>query len=171
MKTITAHDVALVQSLLPTAAALTCAVADNNRVEVRRLLASVDPRTLPTLTVLLAAHVDPEKPFRPNVMHTDAPIVPIVRAAGIRFLIPEAQIRSAARSRTVVDARSVACYAARLAGMTLTDIGTYVRRDHSTVLYACTRVGESAHLRRTANAILLDLGYDRSVEHQEVLAS
>lgn len=158
----------LVQSMLPTAAALTCAVADRDREEVARVLTGLDTKSLHALAVVLAAHVDPDKPFIPAPVHT-APIVAIVHSAALRFRVTETLIVSVNRSRDVVDARSVACYAARLAGMTLTDIGRHVHRDHSTVFHACTRVGEDHRLRRVANAILDELGFE--VAPQGVLAS
>lgn len=164
----------LVQSMYPTAAALACAVADMGPGQVADILTPLTVRDLHALAVVLAAHIDPDKPFQAAPMVN--PIAAAVRAAAIRFHVPEAAVLSGSRHRPVVDARAVACYVARIAGMSSTAIGSYVGRDHTTVLYACTRVGENPHLRAVAGDVFADLGVTTPVlagddDLEEVLAS
>lgn len=158
----------LVEAMLPTAAALTCAVADRDPVEVEELLAELDTRDLHALLVLLAAHVDPDKPFSPNL--TGSPIAQAVRLAAMRFRVPESRVLDRSRDQAATNARAVACYVARLAGMSSPAVGKHIGRDHSTVLNACARVGESAHLRQIAMEILEELGL-QSPRQREAMAS
>lgn len=66
-----------------------------------------------------------------------------------------------ARDRETVDARAVACYAAHLLGHKYSHIGRQIGRDHSTVMHAVGRVGETPRLRAIAQRIAGQFGWDR----------
>lgn len=137
-------------AVIPTAAALVCAVADHEPDEVARVLAEVTDWH--ALAVVLAGHVPADSailgPAGP-LTHDDIAKV-LLEETARRFRITVDQIRSTDRRREVVDARAVAMAAMRYAGLTSVFIGHVVRKDHSTVLYAASRVGENARLRRVA---------------------
>lgn len=153
---------ALTDALLPTAAALACAVADGDDPQVQDLLGDLDRPTLTALARVLAAHVDPDKPFTRNLNGNAPPVAVAVRRAADRFGVPEHLIFSTSRRQTVVDARAVACYAAhRLAGMSSPAVGRYINRDHSTVLYACSRVAADDRLRDIAEDLIPGLPPNR----------
>jgi hypothetical protein len=135
---------------IPTAAALVCAVADHDPDEVARLLGEVTDWH--ALAVVLAGHVPADSailgPTGP-LTHDDIAQV-LLEETARRFRITVEQIRSTDRRREVVDARAVAMAAMRYAGLSSPYIGKVMDRDHSTVLHAAGRVGETARLRRIA---------------------
>ncbi|HKO27582.1 MAG TPA: helix-turn-helix domain-containing protein [Solirubrobacteraceae bacterium] len=92
------------------------------------------------------------------------PIVGAVEHAARTFGVTVADIHSPSRRREKVDARAVACYAARLLGYSYVAIGRHVDRDHSTVMHAVSRVGETPRLRGIAERIAGPLGWDREAE-------
>jgi chromosomal replication initiator protein len=68
----------------------------------------------------------------------------IQRVVATHYELPPESLRGKRRTSTVALARQVAMYLTKqLTSMTLVEIGRrFGNRDHSTVLYACTRVGE-----------------------------
>ena len=143
---------------IPTAAALVCAVADHDPEEVARVLAEVTDWH--ALAVVLAGHVPADSailgPTGP-LTHDDIAQV-LLEETARRFRITVDQIRSADRRREVTDARAVAMAAMRYAGLTSVFIGRVVDKDHTTVLYAASRVGENARLRRVATDLAAHVG-------------
>ena len=139
--------------VLPAAAALICAVADYDPDEVAKILAKVTDWH--ALAVVLAAHVPADAVLaaaRPDLTH-DALAEQILTETATRFRVTVEQIVSAARHREVTDARAVAMAAMRQIGLSSVFIGRVVNKDHTTVLYAASRVGENARLRKVANEI------------------
>lgn len=139
--------------VLPAAAALICAVADHDPDEVAKALAKVTDWQ--ALAVVLAAHVPADAVLTgtsPDFTH-DALAEQILTTTAARFHVTIEQIVSAARHREVTDARAVAMAAMRQVGLSSVFIGRVVSKDHTTVLYAASRVGENARLRKVANEI------------------
>ena len=135
----------------PAAAALTVAVADNDRDMVARVLTGLDTEQLYALAVVLAAHVDPDRPFThggcpPTILHA-------VTTTARAFHLTPAELLANDRRRHVCDARAVACYVARAWGYSYPEIGSHLGKHHTTVMHACIRVGEDARLRRLANRL------------------
>lgn len=145
---------------IPTAAALIVAVDAGDPTEVADILTALDTDDLYALAVVLAAHIDPDRPL---AMHGTqvSPIAACSRSAAAAFGIPMTAMRGdCPRTRDVLDARAVAIYAAKVCdpAAAWTAIGRYVGRDHSTVIHAHTRVGENDRLRRIAVRIADQVG-------------
>lgn len=137
------------KAALPAAAALVCAVADNDADEVADILAGVTDWQ--ALAVILAGHVPVDTPLTgAGQLGPEATALRILAATAHRFDTTVGRLRSTDRHRHVTDARAVAMAAMRYAGLTSVFIGQQLNRDHSTVLYAASRVGESARLREAA---------------------
>lgn len=151
----------LIDALVPTAAALVVAVDEQDRDAVGCLLSGHSATELHALAILLAAHVDPDKPFRMTAGHV-TPTREAAHHAAIAFGVPITEIFSQSRRREAVDARGVACYVGRLLGQSQTAIGQGIDRERSTVLHAIGRVGETPRLRRIAERIATEMGWDRN---------
>lgn len=149
----------LVQAIRPTAAALVCAVTDDDATEVRQLLTKLNTQELYALAVVLAANVPDDAPLELRGPLTPAQQIDgaITRAAEAFNTTGEA-ILSTDRHRNIVDARTVAMAACRLVGLSSPYIGEAFNRDHSTVLHAAGRIGEIGHLRRAALRIADEIG-------------
>lgn len=152
----------LARSMTPIAAALAVAVADHNADEVANLIVGLSRNQMNALAVVLAAHVDPDKPFK-RVVIANATQKAASRAA-VAFGLHPSEVMSTSRRREVLDARAVTYYAAHLAGDNYSQIGRVMDRDHSTVAHALSRVGTDRRLRRIAKRIARDLGWDRNAE-------
>lgn len=82
--------------------------------------------------------------------------------AANRFGVTRDEILSKSRRTEATEARQVTCYALRLAGdLSYPRIGIHVGRDHTTVMHAIAKVGETARLRRIGNDIAQTLGWTR----------
>jgi hypothetical protein len=71
------------------------------------------------------------------------------------------------RDRIITDARAIAMYACHRAGLTYSAIGRAFGRDHTTAMYAVTRVGETARLRGIANQVLEQVGITRPADEPD----
>lgn len=157
------------EAILPTALALVAAVADWDAPEVTRLTANLDRGQMHALAVVLAAHVDLDRPITTDL---PAPLTPndlcarAIHIAAELYGVDADLITSHDRSRPALDARAVAMYATRLCGLSSPFIGARFNRDHSTVLHACGRVGETPRLRRAATRVAMQCGWSR--DDQEV---
>lgn len=150
------------KAALPAAAALVCAVADHDPDEVARILADVTDWQ--ALVVVLAGHVPTDTALTGSGhLGPEAVALRILTDTARRFDTTIGKLRSTDRHRHVTDARAVAMAAMRYAGLTSVFTGQQVCRDHTTVLHAATRVGESAHLRQVALDIA-QLNADRPAE-------
>lgn len=147
--------------LMPTAAALAVAVRSGNHQQASGLLRNLDTPDLHRLAKALAKYVDMGSLLGDAPHDPQAPIREAVAAAAARFGVTPEAVLSPDRHREVVDARMVACYVARLHGMTLTSIGGYLGKDHTTVMNAAVCVGERPRLRRIALKIAAQTGWDR----------
>lgn len=92
------------------------------------------------------------------------PIEAAIERSAQTFGVTVAAILSPSRVRENVDARAVVCYTARLLGYSYVAIGHKLDRDHSTIMHACSRVGESPRLRGIAQRMAEHLGWDRDAE-------
>lgn len=112
----------LVDSILDKAAALVCAVHDFDAVESQDLLTDLSPEELLAMTVILAAHIDAEEPFRPRVRHS-----PFLTIAEITVHTAEhfgMQTRDVYRNsqKAHMDATMIVCWIASSLHVPLTDI-------------------------------------------------
>lgn len=157
------------EAIRPTAAALVCAVADQDAHDIRDILTKLDTSELYALAVVLAANVSDDAPLH-NYLATLTPEqqvdVAITRAAEL-FNTTGDHILAGDRHRHTTDARAVAMAACRLVGLSSPFIGTAFQRDHSTVLHAAGRVGEIPRLRHAAVAIADEIG-DRGFLNDEL---
>jgi hypothetical protein len=92
------------------------------------------------------------------------PIDGVIERSARTFGVTVADILSPSRVRANVDARAVVCYASRLLGYSFVAIGKRIDRDHSTVIHAYGRVGETPRLRGIAQRMAAELGWDREAE-------
>lgn len=119
---------------------------------VSQVLNPLDRRELEAVAIILADHVDPEQ----------ARILSVIRMSAKTFKITREAITSAARDTASVDARAVAVYALRLFDLSYKRIGDVLGgRDHTTMINAAARAGESPRLRGIATAIAIELGWER----------
>lgn len=145
------------EAATPHAAALVVAVADYDAETIARVLATVNDWQ--ALAVVLAAMVPRSVGVTMRAdMSTYGVATAILEETARRYRIHPDRICSADRHREVTDARAVAMAAMRYAGLTSVFIGSVVGRDHSTVLYAATRVGENPRMRRVAIEIATSTG-------------
>jgi hypothetical protein len=160
------QQIDLAVAAIPTAAELVVAVDNGDATTVADLLAGCDRQDLYALCVVLAAHVDPDRPFTPRDAHLP-PIVLASQHAAALFNLSMREMRGGeSRRRDVLDARAVAIYAAKLCDpdTTWTSLGRYVGRDHSTIIHAHARVGADARLRRIANGIADHVGRPETLD-------
>lgn len=146
----------LIEAITPDAAALVCAVLDDDRRSVATILNPLDRESLYALAILLAANVADDSGLQAGAKQAPKPALVVQHAiheAAVAFGTSPEAILSTARHRAIGEARQVAMAACRLSGMTSVAIGEAFGRDHSTVLHAATRVGESERLRRIAKRI------------------
>lgn len=137
------------EQALPLAVDLVGAVTAADRDQVAAVLAQVTDWQ--ALAVVLAAHIPSSvlAGLKAELDH-DTTAGLILNETADRFRVPVHRILSADRHRDVLDARAVAMAAMRYAGLSSPYIGKVMDRDHSTVLHAAGRVGETARLRRIA---------------------
>jgi chromosomal replication initiation ATPase DnaA len=144
--------------MLPVAAALAIAVDEEDTDAIERMLTTLSTNQLYALAVVLAAHVDPDRPF----VRTDiaAATKRAARHAAELFDIEVADIFGDSRRREHSEARMVTYYAAQLAGDNYSQIGRVMNRDHTSVISGVTRVGETPRLRAIARQIAERLGWE-----------
>lgn len=155
------------EAMLPIAAALACAVDDNNRDDVARILEPLDRQQLYALAIVLAAHLPTDEPLS-TTAGPDRICVAAIKAAAQAFDTTPEAILSNDRHRHVGDARAVAMTVARRAGVSSPVVGAHFGRDHSTVLHNASRVGETPRLRGAVDRIWHQLYADHNARHLEV---
>lgn len=147
------NDLAIKRAM-PNAAALIDAVAGEDRAAVGEVLTTLTTTELHALAIVLAAQIVPAtteaEQMRKAVGH-----------AAAAFGISASMALGSSRTREAIDARAVASYVGYLLGMSSVRIGKEIGRDHSTVLHARGRVGETPRLRGIAQRIAEGLGWDR----------
>ena len=144
----------LIQRAIPSASALIEAVQDHDADTVADILTTLDVPQLHALAIVLADLSRPPASEDEHLGHA-------IDLAARVFRVPPAAITGPSRNRELVDARAVVCYAGRLLGGSYSGIGRHLGRDHSTVMHACGRVGETPRLRRIATDIAERLGWNR----------
>jgi len=146
------------EAVLADAAALVCAVADQDQAEVARILTTITD--WPALAVVLAGQVDDSRPLTLEVQafRAEDRAARIIAKTAAVTRIPADLITSPARDRNTAAARAVAMYVCHLAGITYAASGRAFNRDHTTAMYAVARVGEDARLRELGQQIATDCG-------------
>lgn len=139
-----------------TAAALICNVHDGYVFSAPMMLRRLKHSELLDLAIILARQAAPDEPLRRAVTpRADADrsiAIAIAKAAGHYGVLPT-DIMSTSREKRVAQARHVALWLAREAGVTYPKIGQAVQRDHSTVIASCRRVEGDHALLSIARAI------------------
>lgn len=92
---------------------------------------------------------------------TEDAVDTILAAAVQPFGVTAADVLCGDRHREASEARAVACYAAHLLGLSAKGTGRRLGLDHSSVIYNRSRVGENPRLRRIAQTIAAQLGWNR----------
>lgn len=158
------------EAMLPAAAALAVAVADYDAAAVADVLKPLEHRELHALCIALAANVDLDAPLTADIAELtprDIATRAINIAAELFYTESDAILARTRDRRNVSDARAVAMYACRLVGLSSTYTGRQFNRDHSTVLYSCTRVGEDPRLRGIGKRIAAQCGWARGAIEEE----
>lgn len=143
-----------IKRAMPSAVALIEAVANEDQADVTAILTTMDTTELHALAIVLAARCIPDD--SESELMTKA----IARAAGA-MATNATVVLSSSRRREAIDARAVACYVGYLLGISYSRVGREIGRDHSTVMHAVGRVGETPRLRGAAQRIAESLGWDR----------
>lgn len=144
----------LIKRAMPNAAALVDAVANEDQAEVAQVLTTLSTTELHALAIVLAAQVAPETTEAEKMRRA-------VRLAAGAFGTTTTIVLGTSRVREAIDARAVAAYVGHLLGLSYSRIGREIGRDHSTVMHACGRVGETPRLRGVSHRIAEQLGWDR----------
>jgi chromosomal replication initiation ATPase DnaA len=150
----------VIDDLTPYAAQLICGVIEHNPAETHAILNGLTRHQLQALAVILAASVDPDKPLGratemvPPYIGT---VGRIVQTVAIEIGVDPTDIYGTSRERLDVDARHIVCWIAAAFGLSSTQIGKALSRDHSTVLNATTRVTSTPMLMRVASRIHAEL--------------
>src|SRR5689334_9828440 len=146
----------MIAKATPRAAELVEAVANQDRDGVAAVLLDVDAETMHAIAIVLASWVDPDS----TLMDHPAPggsLALAARVAGTtarKFGLSSADLSGRSTRRDIADARAVAAYVShRLLEVPSTTTGRALGRDHTTILHACSRVGEDVRLRRVAHDI------------------
>ncbi|WP_232676710.1 helix-turn-helix domain-containing protein [Nocardioides sp. R-C-SC26] len=142
---------ASIDVVVPAARALVRAVGDRDGEKIAEALGGLTGDGLRALVLLLADEVSTTSELRRPPLSATA--AAILAETARRFRVHPDVLVSQDRRREPTVARQVGMAAARLAGLASTDIGGAFHRDHSTVLYAASRVGEDARLQRIAREI------------------
>jgi hypothetical protein len=154
-------------AVMPIACDLVCAVKDSDPERISEIL--LDPATdLVALAVVLAAMVPDDKTLSELVTVTDEPEEAmsrrVVQQAAVWtsqwYRVPASMIFSPDRRREVNAARMVVCWVAAHQGLTYSEIGRQVGRDHSTVMHAIARVTADRDMYAVALKVLADLGVE-----------
>jgi chromosomal replication initiation ATPase DnaA len=147
----------LAASMIPVAAGLAVAVDEDDPDTVEEILTTLSTQQLYALAVVLAAHIDPEKPLvRADVAGATKRAA---HKAAVLYQVDVTAIFGPSRYQDVTTARVVTYYAAHLLGDTYSQIGRVLNRDHSSVMSGVNRVGADQQLREVARAIARDLGW------------
>jgi chromosomal replication initiation ATPase DnaA len=151
-------------SARPRATELIDAVRNTDERAVADILDMLNADALHALAYVLA-----ERASQPSVWAVEVGDISggdmarhVIANAAATYGIGTDLLVSENRTAAVVDARAVACYALhRLIGLPSTTVAQLVNRNHTTVLYACGRVGENERLRRIATAVAESAGWSR----------
>lgn len=152
----TARQDLLIKRARPDAAALVEAVAAEDADAIAGILTTLDTPALYALAIVLADHAAPESTEGETLRNA---IALSARAFGTTAAVA----LGSSRAREAVDARAVVCYVGWLFGISYSRTGREIGRDHSTVMHAVGRVGETPRLRGIAQSIAERLGWDREV--------
>lgn len=152
--------------LLTLAAYVAVAVADDRRADAHAATRWLTRTELADLTMILAAHVDVDKPFVPTATRlldeqSERLISKLVLDASERFRVTTAQVVNG-QAREAADARFVVAYSSRLLRISSTKMGQVFGCDHTTILYRAGKVGEDARLRGIAGQLAEAAGWDRN---------
>lgn len=151
-----------VTETIPTACDLVCAVGDRDHQRIHEILTSSNTEELYALAIVLAAMVPDDTNIDVLLARNGLEIVPtagqrtVREAANItaRYLdISPHAIFTRSRERKVLDARQVVCWVAADAGFSYSEIGRHIKRDHSSVMHAVSKVTQTPHLYAVANRV------------------
>lgn len=159
------------------AAAFAALVAHANQSAVERTLDEMNAEQLRTLAIALARQVNATENANGEVSDVgpDGVCAIAIATAAQSFGTTRDAVLSADRHRVVTNARAVAMTAARRGGLTLPAIASYFGKDHTSVMYAQTKVANNPRLNAVCARIVdqLDDHYAEpiSVPKEQVVAA
>lgn len=160
----------LLRDHLPRASALSVVARSTTGVarQVAPMIEDMTIHELRDLVTLLAMFTDSHALLRESIDKPLDPVEHAIHACAARFDVTAADIVSPTRTQAAVEARQVVCYIAhRLFGVSSVQVGRAINRDHTTVLFAVGRVGESARLRKIASDLARSIGWQRPPDDDE----
>ena len=163
-----------VTDTVPTACDLVCAVGDRDQQRIHDILTGSDTKELYALAIVLAAMVPDDTNVDVLLARNGLEVVPtagqrtVREAADIaaRYMdVSPHAIFTKSRERPVTDARQVVCWVAADAGFSYSEIGRHIKRDHTSVMHAVSKVTRTPRLYAVANRVSRVLsGLDRARE-------
>ena len=138
------------------AAAFAALVADANQTAINYTLDQMNAEQLRSLAIALATQVNAAENANGEVADVgpDGICAIAIATAAQSFGTTRDAVLSADRHRAVTDARAVAMTAARRGGLTLPAIASYFGKDHTSVMYAQTKVANNPRLNAVCTRIV-----------------
>ena len=142
------------------AAAFAALIADGDQVAVSHTLEQMGAEQVRSLAIALATQINAAESASGEVSDVVSDAGPdgictiAVAAAAQAFGTTGDATLSADRHRAVTDARAVAMTAARRGGMTLTSIAAFFGKDHTSVMYAQSKVANNPRLNAVCTRIV-----------------
>lgn len=138
------------------AAAFAALVANANQSVLERTLDQMNAEQLRSLAIALATQVNAAETAAGEVADVgpDGICAIAIATAAQSFGTTRDAVLSADRHRAVSDARAVAMTAARRGGLTLPAIATHFGKDHTSVMYAQSKVANSPRLNAVCDRIV-----------------
>lgn len=140
-------------------AALVALVAEENHSIIERMLAEMTAEQVRTLAIAMARQVNGTENANGEVADVGPDgICAIAIATAVQaFGTSRDAVLSADRHRPVSDARAVAMTAARRSGLTLPSIASYFGMNHTSVMYAQSKVANNPRLNAVCVRIVDEL--------------
>ena len=144
---------------MPDAARLICAVRDRDATEAHETLQGLDKGALMRLAVLLADMVPDDAPLVPRrpepPPNNDDDIYGVAASIACReYDITLDDLHSRAQNNDVAKARHLTWWLCRQRGLSLSTIGRYAGRDHTTVMSGVRRVERDPVMVMVARSLL-----------------
>ncbi len=138
------------------AAAFAALVADGSQTAINCTLDQMRAEQLRALAIALATQVNAAENANGEVADVgpDGICAIAIATAAQSFGTTRDAVLSADRHRAVTDARAVAMTAARRGGLTLPAIASYFGKDHTSVMYAQTKVANNPRLSAVCTRIV-----------------
>lgn len=134
------------------------AVTAPSQAEVSRAVLTCSRDELVAVVERLAKRINDTSSVEVGAFGPGATCAFVIDTAAREFAVTGEEIRSDSRLRAVSDARAVAMYVARQAGLTFADIGLGFDKDRTGVMYAVNKTAANPRLLIAAEKIAASLG-------------